>query len=126
MDKPVLLYVDDERVNLQLFKAILDETYTVLTASNGKSGLEIISTNKDVKVVFSDMRMPNMNGIEFIKQAIAIAPHISYYILTGYDITTEIKEAIAAGTIRKYFSKPLNMDEIIAEIEEVLKDKGTH
>ena len=112
MDKAKVLYVDDEITNLMLFEANLEDKYTILTADNGFNGLDILSKNDDVKVVISDMKMPNMSGIEFIKQAVKIAPYIDFYILTGFEITDQIQEALDTGLIRKYFRKPFNLNEI--------------
>ena len=116
-----ILYVDDEVINLKLFEAILKKKYPILTAENGMSGLELLVKNKDVKIVISDMKMPNMSGIEFIKQAIRIAPNIDFYILTGFEITDQIQESLDTGLIRKYFRKPFNLNEISSEIDRVLE-----
>jgi len=64
--------------------------------------------------------MPGMNGIEFIKLARHDFPDISYYILTGFDITEEIADALNERIIHKYFRKPFNMKEIELAIAEVL------
>ncbi len=107
-----LLYVDDEEINLKLFEIILSEEFEVLTASNGFIGLELLDQNPDTQVVISDMKMPRMSGLEFIKQAQIMHPSKKYYILTGYDITDEIKEAIRTSLIQNYFSKPFNLSEL--------------
>ena len=121
MDESKILYVDDEKINLMLFEANLKKKYAILTAENGVSGLKILSENKDVKVVISDMKMPNMSGIEFIKQAIGIYPDIYFYILTGFEITDQIQEALNTGMIRKYFKKPFDLNHISTELDSVLK-----
>lgn len=121
MIKPKILYVDDEPLNLLLLKANLSKQYEVLTAPDGLCGLEILKNNRDINVVLSDMKMPHMNGIEFIRQATDIAPENFYYIVTGFDINAEIQEALNRGLIRKYFSKPFNMDEIASEIRQSLR-----
>ena len=64
-----ILYVDDEIINLQLFEINFSKNYNVIIADNGFSGLEILENNPDISVVISDMKMPNMNGLEFIKKA---------------------------------------------------------
>ncbi|MFO7864771.1 MAG: response regulator [Salinivirgaceae bacterium] len=124
MNKPTILYVDDEAVNLELFEANLEDQYTVLTADNALTGLGIISENKDIKVVISDMKMPQMNGIEFIKKATLISPETTFYILTGFDITDEIQKALDTDLIQKYFRKPFNMNDISSEIWRTLKSKN--
>ena len=122
MNKPKILYVDDEPLNLILFEANLEKKYDVLKAGNGKKGLEIIAANPDIKIVFSDMKMPYMNGIEFIKEAVKIISECAFYILTGFEITNEIQHSIDSGLIRKYYGKPFNIHDILNEIDTVLNN----
>ncbi len=119
--KPKILYVDDESINLQLFKIVFSKKYEVFTAENGLIGLELLANTRNVSIVISDMKMPFMDGIEFIKKSKAQFQDISYFILTGYDITNEIQEALNMGLIVKYFRKPFNKAEIDSEIELALK-----
>ncbi|HPF52454.1 MAG TPA: response regulator [Draconibacterium sp.] len=120
MTKPKILYVDDEPINLLLFEANLDRKYEVLKANNGLEGLAVIADHPDIKIVFSDMKMPNMNGIEFIKEASKIISECFFYILTGFEITNEIQHSLDSGLIQKYYGKPTNMKDILNEIEAVL------
>lgn len=60
--------------------------------------------------------MPEMNGIEFIKQVKKINPNIGCYMLTGYDLIDEIKKALKHKLINKCFVKPLNIPEIHSTI----------
>lgn len=119
--KPKILYVDDESVNLRLFEINFRKKYDVFLAHDGFQGLEILENELDVLVIISDMKMPGMNGIEFIKNAKERYPDKKYFILTGYEITPEIKEALNAGLIMKYFSKPFNILEIDRTIEDAIK-----
>ena len=120
MKKPKILYVDDEPINLMLFEANLEKKYQIMTAVDATKGLEIISENSDIRVVVSDMKMPVMNGIEFVRRAREMSAGISYYILTGFEITDEIQLALDTGLIRRYFKKPFNINEISSEIEVVI------
>jgi two-component system, response regulator, stage 0 sporulation protein F len=120
MEKTKILYVDDEVLNLELFKANLCRQYDVYTAESGMKGLEILSSHKDILIVVSDMKMPKMNGMEFIHLAQSQFPRVKYYILTGFDITNEILQALKEGVIQKYFRKPFNIKEIGAEMERVV------
>ena len=106
-----ILYVDDEPINLMLFESMFDKTYTVFTAESAVEGLNMLTDN-NFQVVISDMKMPVMNGIEFIEEAKQNYPGIVYYILTGYHITQDIKSAIDKKLIKKYFQKPFNKEEI--------------
>ena len=116
--KVKILYVDDEEINLLLFKANFNKKYEVIIAKNGFSGLEVLENNPDILIVFSDMKMPNMNGIEFITLAKSKYPDKIFYILTGFEITEEIQKALDTGLILKYFSKPFDMKEILSSINE--------
>lgn len=123
MEKKVkILYVDDEPVNLMLFEINFSNDYTILTAESGFSGLEILAQNLDTLIIVSDMKMPRMNGIEFIKIAKEKYPDKKFYILTGYEITSEIQEALDSGLILKYFSKPFNIKEIDIEIKKSINE----
>ena len=115
-----LLYVDDESMNVKLFQINFRKKYNVITAESGEEGLKKLKENPETSVVISDMKMPGMNGIEFIKLARQDFPDISYYILTGFDITEEIADALNERIIHKYFRKPFNMKEIEVAIAEVL------
>jgi DNA-binding NtrC family response regulator len=82
-----------------------------------------LEENKQICVVVSDMKMPGMNGIEFIKTAKSNFPDLCYFILTGFDITEEISAAIKEKLIIKYFRKPFDINEIRNTINKSLEDK---
>ena len=116
--KPKVLYVDDEQINTMLFKINFSEKYEVYTASSGLEGLSYLNKEPDILVIISDMKMPGLNGIEFIKKAKEKFPSKKYFILTGFEITPEIQSSLENGLILKYFRKPFNIKEIEAEIEK--------
>ncbi len=115
-----ILYVDDEEINLELFAINFKDSYEVLTAYDGYGGLEVLNSNIDISIVISDMKMPGMNGIEFIKRARQKYPYKKYYILTGFEITNEIKEALSNGLILEYFCKPFEIEKMHRIIAEAL------
>jgi two-component system, response regulator, stage 0 sporulation protein F len=119
-EKKILLYVDDEPINLKLFALNFKNKFNVLTAESGAEGYELLKNNPETSVVISDMKMPGMNGIEFIRLAKKDFPEISYFILTGFDITEEIADALNERLIHKYFRKPFNMKDIESSILEIL------
>jgi response regulator RpfG family c-di-GMP phosphodiesterase len=115
-----LLYVDDESINLKLFELNFKSKFRVVTALSGDDGLAILENDPTISVVISDMRMPKMDGLEFIAKAKQSFPYIVYYILTGFDITDEINEALSKNLINKYFRKPFNFREIEGAITSAL------
>jgi response regulator RpfG family c-di-GMP phosphodiesterase len=118
---PTLLYVDDEPLNLTLFEINFKKKYTVRTALSGEQGLDILHNEPSIAVVITDMKMPGMNGIEFIRKAKQNFPEIVFFILTGYEITEEITQALEEKLIHKYFKKPFLMKEMETAILEVLE-----
>ena len=118
-----ILYVDDEPLNLQLFEINFSQKYEVFTAPNGFKALDILEKESAITIVISDMKMPGMNGLEFINKAREKFPEKKYYILTGFDITDEIQKSIEAGIIIKYFRKPFNMNEIETAMSDALKNQ---
>jgi len=119
-DKEKILYVDDEEINVQLFEINFSKNFDVITGSSGYEGLELLEKNPGIKVVVSDMKMAGMNGVEFIKNAKPKYQNIACFILTGYDITNEIKTAIDDNLITKYFRKPFDYKEIEKSIFDVV------
>ncbi|MCU4173647.1 response regulator [Carboxylicivirga sp. N1Y90] len=119
-NKAKILYVDDEAINLTLFEINFKQHYDVYTAENGSKGLEILKENPDTLIIVSDMKMPGMNGIEFIKKAKEQFPNKKYFILTGFEINDEITHAIESGLIIKYFRKPFNIKDIQSSIDSAI------
>lgn len=115
-----IMYIDDEDLNLQLFAYNFSKKYEVLTGFSGYEGLELLLKNPDTKIVISDMKMPGMNGLEFIVRAKQQFTDKKYFILTGFDITDEIRNAINNNLIVKYLKKPFDIGEIDATIIKAL------
>lgn len=115
-----ILYVDDEPINLQLFKINLGSKYNVFTADSGTNALGVLAkSEKQINVIVSDFRMPQMNGIELINTVNNKYPSINCYMLTGFDTNDDIDEAIKKGSLKKCFRKPFNMVEIEYEMKTI-------
>jgi len=107
-----ILNVDDEPINGMMFRSVFKNKYNVLTADSGQQGIEMLLANQDIKVVITDMRMPGMDGIEFVNKAKTLFPGIAYFILTGYEVTPAIKKSLESGLVNRCFTKPLDIKEI--------------
>lgn len=117
-----LLYVDDEEMNLFLFEKSFETDYKIITALSGEEGLEKLEKKSDeIIVVISDMRMPGMSGIEFIKKARENYTRIAYFILTGFEYSDEIDAALKAGEIQQFFTKPFDIDQIRGAIQKAVE-----
>lgn len=112
MEDIKILFVDDEEFVLRALKRLfMDDSYTILTASSGEEGLEIIK-EEEPQVIVSDYRMPRMNGIEFLRKAYIRKPDAVRIVLSGYADTAIVVAAINEGQIYKLIPKPWNDDEL--------------
>lgn len=122
--KPKLLVVDDEPDNLDLLYRTFHREYKVLKAENGPAALEILAreakTGTSVAVIISDQRMPLMSGTEFLSLTATQYPDIIRIILTGYTDLEDLVEAINAGKVFKYVTKPWNAEELKAVVRQAM------
>lgn len=73
--------MDDEILNLYLFREYFQNEYKVIVVQSGQEAIEELEENEDIQFVICDMRMPKMDGLEFITKAQEIRPNITYCIL---------------------------------------------
>lgn len=118
---PVLLSVDDDKDILESIQKTLSKLdIEVLTASSGKEGLAVLKA-REVDVVISDMRMPEMSGSEFLKEVAALQPY-SYRIVLTEDVQLEdAKAAINEGGVSRYLDIPWKDDELRRVVGEAVK-----
>ena len=115
-----ILYVDDEDINLFLFERSFSSVYKVITANSGEEGLKKLEeSSQDIIMVISDMRMPVMDGLEFVRKAKEKFKNIAYYVLTAFNFSEEIDNAIAEKLIDNFFTKPFDIELIKAEVARV-------
>lgn len=102
----VLLVDDEENILRALERLMLDEEFTVLTASSGEEGLKVLAGAEHVAVIVSDQRMPGMLGAEFLAKSREIAPDAVRMVLTGYAEVSTAMDAINRGGAARYLAKP--------------------
>lgn len=113
-----VLFVDDELHILKAIKRGLHrEKYTKFFASSGKEALEIIEEN-DIHVIVSDMKMPEMNGLELLTIIKEKYPDMVKIILSGYTQLQQIIVTINRIDIYKFITKPWDME---VEFKEVIQ-----
>lgn len=113
-----ILCVDDELSVLKALKRLLrSPQYRILTANSGREGLEI--TNEEpVDIIISDMRMPEMDGAEFLSEVAIHSPQTIRLLLTGYSDMSSTITAVNKGQISRYLQKPWNNDELLLTIAQ--------
>jgi response regulator RpfG family c-di-GMP phosphodiesterase len=115
-----ILCVDDETSILSALKRVFrTQGFTVFTANSGQEGLAVLE-KEAVDVVVSDMRMPGMDGAQFLEQVFSRWPSTKRILLTGYADATSTIAAINQGKIWRYVGKPWNDGELILTVQQAL------
>ena len=104
--KPRILCVDDERMVLEGLALHLKRRFDVEMAESGPQGLAAIVRAGDFAVVVSDMRMPGMNGAEFLSRVRELSPNTVRVLLTGHADMDSALAAINQGQIFRFLTKP--------------------
>lgn len=118
-----LLFVDDEANILSALKRLFrPHGYRIFTAEGGAAGLEIMA-QEAVDLVISDMRMPEMNGAQFLEKVRERWPDSVRILLTGYAEIGATIDAINKGQIYRYISKPWEDGDIVLTVRQALERK---
>jgi CheY-like chemotaxis protein len=105
-----ILFVDDEPSSLTGYELMLRPNFEMDTAVGGEQGLTAVRERGPYAVVVSDMRMPGMNGAQFLARVRQAAPDTIRVILTGYSDITAAMDAVNEGNIFRLLAKPCNQE----------------
>ena len=107
-----VLCVDDEKDNLDMLSRLLDKKYKVFTALSAENALDTLETEKNISLIISDQKMPDMTGVELLKKSIQTHPDTVRILLTGYSEMDAIIQAVNEGHIYHYVNKPWEPPEL--------------
>jgi two-component system response regulator PilR (NtrC family) len=117
-----VLIVDDEPNIIKVLEmSILEEGMDVLTAGCGRDALGILRKH-DVDVVISDIRMPDISGVELLREAGKIAPKAVFIMITAFSTAETAIEALQYGAC-DYITKPFRMDDLRGALRRALEKK---
>ncbi|MBN2365633.1 MAG: sigma-54-dependent Fis family transcriptional regulator [Calditrichaeota bacterium] len=122
MENPEILVIDDEKEMLVSYQKILSRAgYSVTTAETGDQGLSILNERQQVSLVLCDLKMPGMDGMEFLSILKQNYPHLPFIMVTGFG-TLEIGiEAVKNGAY-DFIEKPFARQKLLSTIESALKN----
>lgn len=121
MSKGKILVIDDEEiVRVCCKRALAAEGYEVDVTSSGKEGLELYDRGK-YDLVLVDLKMPRMEGVEVLANIKRESPAQKVIIITGYMALEQTDESAALGSTH-YLEKPFAPDDLLAMINEVLRE----
>jgi response regulator RpfG family c-di-GMP phosphodiesterase len=118
---PTILCVDDEPNILSALRRLFrGKGWDVRLAESGKAGLVVLES-EPVDMVISDMRMPEMDGAQFLAAVRERWPDTLRLLLTGYSDIAAIIEAINRGEIYRYITKPWDDNDIVLIVRQALE-----
>ncbi len=119
---PRVLVVDDERSMRELLAIVLKrEGYEVLLAENGRTAIEMLGRGS-IDLLISDIKMPDMSGVEVLRAAKKADPDIPGIMITAFASTDTAVEAMRLGAC-DYLSKPFDVDLLKMKVREKMENK---
>ncbi len=101
-----ILFVDDDKNILDGYKRALRKDFEIHIAEGGEEALAIIKNEEEFAVIVSDMRMPVMDGIQFLRRAREVSPNSVRMMLTGNADQQTAIDAVNKGSIFRFLTKP--------------------
>ncbi len=115
-----ILVVDDEKHQRDILKVILDsEGYETLAARNGRHALEILR-DQPFDVILTDLKMPDMSGIELLTELLRVQPGLCVVLMTAHGSIHSAVEAMRRGAF-DYLTKPLERDEMLVVVGKAME-----
>ncbi len=121
MDKRILI-IDDYHAVRETLRIILRNTYEVILTATAHEGLRILS--EDIGLVFLDIMLPDLNGLDVLKQIKNNHPSIPVVIITAFGTEEACINAFRLGA-RDYIKKPFNSEEILQKVAIFMNTVGT-
>lgn len=115
-----VLLVDDEANVLEAYRRNLRNQFVITTALSGAEGLSALQSQGPFAVIVSDMRMPEMDGVEFLVNAKKIAPETVRIMLTGNADQQTAVDAVNKGDVFKFLNKPCSPEDMSAALESAV------
>jgi len=123
MAKPKILIIDDEAiVRVSCKKCLVPEGYDVDSAENGIAGLRLVESNT-YDLILTDLKMPDMDGIEFLAKIKETHPKAKVIMITGYSTSEHAEMAIKSGAYN-YIEKPFTPETLVKAVKEALSSTG--
>ncbi len=115
--KRILVVDDEENTRIGLSKLLSQEGFEVESAANGNDALDLLAQHK-INLVISDINMPDMNGLAFLRELSRKFPSTSVIMITAYGGVESYLEAMNLGAY-EYLHKPVRLEELRSVIKKI-------
>lgn len=119
--KRILVVDDEENARVALSKILTREGYDVASAGNGYEALNYLR-GRDVELIITDINMPEMNGMAFLRELNRSHPASNVIMITAYGEVESYIEAMSLGAF-EYINKPVKFEELNKIIKKIFKNK---
>jgi DNA-binding NtrC family response regulator len=116
-----ILFVDDDPGVLGAMRAVFSRRFVVHTAESPQSALGVLAAEGPFALVVSDLRMPGMNGIDFFRRVQEVSPGSVRVMLTGYADLDSAMEAVNAGQVFRFHTKPCAAEILEKTVADALR-----
>ncbi|MBU0468164.1 MAG: response regulator [Candidatus Omnitrophica bacterium] len=122
MSKDIKVVVLDDEQNIleSLERLFFKEDFGVFTTTDHKEAMKMLEKEK-IKLVMSDQRMPDITGVEFLKQVKEKYPDVMRILITGHTDIQSAEDAINFGGVYRFINKPWNSDELKGAVRQAIK-----
>ncbi|BEH10889.1 MULTISPECIES: response regulator [Geobacter] len=118
--KKILVVDDEENARIGLTKLLEREGFEVASVSNGFEALNYLH-QREVNVIVTDINMPEMNGITFLRELNKSFPRSNVIMITAYGGVESYIEAMNLGAF-EYINKPVKLDELKSILTKIFKE----
>lgn len=118
-----ILIVDDEKIIRECMAMALSHAYKTYQAANGREAIDIINMNRDIRVVISDLKMPEMDGFALLEKIRNENKKVQVIFVTAYFPIESEAHAMRMGVF-DFMTKPVDLDELETTIQSAIARNG--
>jgi DNA-binding response OmpR family regulator len=118
----ILIIDDDAQIRQTMARVLRQAGWEVSTAGSGQEALQLLSANL-TDLVYLDLRMPEMSGLETLKEIRRLYPDLPVILLTAYGTLHSSVEALRLG-VTDYLLKPINADKLVERTQQVMREQA--
>jgi len=119
-----ILVVDDEPLNRELLSRVLSKQYSIYSAESADEALKTMDSHgNEIRAILCDQLMPGISGTELAAKVKQCWPKTYFLLLTGYEDSAEITEALSCGTVHKLIVKPWRSKVLRTELESLIANE---
>lgn len=118
----ILIVEDDKAISGVLHSILSDENYEISLAEDGLEGLKLVE-KEDFDLIISDIKMPKLNGTDFMKQALQAKPDSTFVMISGHaDIDTAVS-SLKEGAY-DFIAKPIDINRLLTSVKNALDKRN--